>query len=49
MDLPAILQSIDDEISRLERARALLTGHAVPLKRGATPSGAEKRWAKEKE
>ena len=34
MDLEAIVQSIDAEITRLERARALLTGHTVPLKRG---------------
>lgn len=34
MDLEAIVQSIDAEITRLERARALLTGHTAPLKRG---------------
>ena len=34
MDLDAIVQSIDAEISRLERVRALLTGHTAPLKRG---------------
>jgi hypothetical protein len=34
MNLDAIVQSIDAEISRLEKARALLTGHTAPLKRG---------------
>ena len=34
MDLKAIVQDIDAEISRLEKARALLTGHTAPLKRG---------------
>jgi hypothetical protein len=34
MDLDAIVQEIDAEISRLEKARALLTGHTAPLKRG---------------
>jgi hypothetical protein len=34
MDLEAIVQSIDAEIERLEKARALLTGHTAPLKRG---------------
>jgi hypothetical protein len=34
MDLDAIVQSIDEEIDRLQRVRALLTGHTVPLKRG---------------
>jgi hypothetical protein len=34
MDLDAIMQSIDEEIDRLERARALLTGQTSPLKRG---------------
>jgi hypothetical protein len=34
MDLDAIVQSIDEEITRLEHVRALLTGHAAPLKRG---------------
>jgi hypothetical protein len=38
MDLPAIVQSIGDAISRLEKARALLTGHAAPLKRGMPPA-----------
>ena len=40
MDLDAIVQSIDAEISRLERVRALLTGHTAPLKRGFPRSGA---------
>jgi len=33
MKLDAIVQSIDEEIDRLERARALLTGQTSPLKR----------------
>ena len=38
MDLDAIVQSIDEEITRLEYARALLTGNAAPLKRGLPPA-----------
>jgi hypothetical protein len=38
MDLEAIVQDIDAEISRLEKVRALLTGHTAPLKRGFPPS-----------
>jgi hypothetical protein len=34
MDLKAIVQTIDAEISRLEKVRALLTDHTAPLKRG---------------
>jgi hypothetical protein len=34
MDLDAIVQDIDAEISRLEKVRALLTDHTAPLKRG---------------
>src|ERR1700679_767958 len=34
MDLEAIVRDIDAEISRLEKVRALLTGHTAPLKRG---------------
>jgi hypothetical protein len=34
MGFDAIVQGIDAEISRLEKARALLTGHIAPLKRG---------------
>jgi hypothetical protein len=34
MDIEAMVRSIDGEIARLEKARALLTGHTVPLKRG---------------
>jgi hypothetical protein len=37
MDLDAIVQDIDAEISRLEKVRALLTGHTTPLKRGMPP------------
>ena len=42
----AIVQRIDAEIERLQRARALLTGHTVPLKRGmpdAAPSEATRK------
>jgi hypothetical protein len=56
MDLDAIVQSIDAEISRLEKARALLTDHIAPLKRGRRMMSAEgrariveaqrKRWRK---
>ena len=38
MDLNAIVQSIEEEISRLEKGRALLTGHTAPRKRGVPPS-----------
>ena len=38
MDLDAIVQSIDDEIDRLQRVRSLLTGRTAPLKRGFPPS-----------
>jgi len=38
MGLDAIVQSIDDEIDRLQRLRSLLTGHTAPLKRGFPPS-----------
>jgi hypothetical protein len=38
MDIDALVQEIDAEISRLEKARALLTEHAAPLKRGFPPS-----------
>ena len=34
MDLKAIVQTIDEEIERLSKARALLTDHSAPLKRG---------------
>jgi hypothetical protein len=30
----AIVRSIDEEIERLQRARALVTGHTAPLNRG---------------
>ncbi len=38
MDLDGILQSIDEEIDRLQRVRSLLTGHTAPLKRGFPPN-----------
>jgi hypothetical protein len=34
MDADAIIQAIDEEIDRLAKTRALLTGHTAPLKRG---------------
>ena len=37
LDLDAIVQDIDAEVSRLEKVRALLTGHTAPLKRGMPP------------
>ena len=37
MDLTAVLEDIEAEISRLEKARALLTEHKEPLKRGRPP------------
>jgi hypothetical protein len=43
MDLEAIVQDIDAEISRLEKVRALLTEHTAPLKRGLPPSATRKR------
>jgi hypothetical protein len=57
MNTEAILQNLDAEISRLEKARALLTGHTAPLKRGVAPrvspegrariaAAQRKRWAK---
>jgi hypothetical protein len=36
-DLEAIVQNIDEEINRLEKVRALLSGHTTPLKRGFPP------------
>ena len=33
MDLDAIVQDVDAEVSRLEKARALLTGHTAPPRR----------------
>jgi hypothetical protein len=34
MNRDDIVQSIDEEIDRLQRARALMTGHTAPPKRG---------------
>jgi hypothetical protein len=34
MDTTTILQEIDAEITRLQQARGLLTGHTAPTKRG---------------
>jgi hypothetical protein len=38
MELEAIVRDNDAEISRLEKVRALLTGHTAPLKRGMPPT-----------
>jgi hypothetical protein len=38
MDTTEIIETIDAEIERLERARALLNGHTAPVKRGR-PTG----------
>jgi hypothetical protein len=38
MSLSEIVQSIDAEIERLSKARALLTGHTAPLKRAGAPA-----------
>ena len=46
MDLEAIVQNIDAEIARLEKARALLTGHTAPLK-GHKPSRKRKPMSAE--
>ena len=34
MDTDAIVRAIDAEMDRLAKARALLSGHTIPLKRG---------------
>jgi hypothetical protein len=34
MEIDAIVQAIDEEIDRLGKVRALLTGHTAHLKRG---------------
>jgi hypothetical protein len=34
LDTTQVVQAIDAEIERLSKARALLTGHTAPLKRG---------------
>ena len=44
MDLKLIVQTIDEEIERLQRARSLLTGYKAPLKkRGRPRNGAPAR------
>ena len=48
MNLDVIVQSIDEEIDRLQRARSLLTGHTPPLKRGlpdAAPARKRRRMS----
>jgi hypothetical protein len=34
MNRDAVVQALDEEITRLEKARAMLTGHTAPLKHG---------------
>jgi hypothetical protein len=34
MDVTGIVEAIDSEIHKLQQARAVLTGHTAPLKRG---------------
>ena len=59
MNIDEIMQTIDAEISRLEKVRALLTGHTAPLKRGKRSkmsaegrariaAAQRKRWAAKK-
>jgi hypothetical protein len=59
MNTDEIMQTIDAEISRLEKVRALLTEHTAPLKRGKrstmsaegrarVAAAQRKRWAKAK-
>jgi hypothetical protein len=60
MDVTAIVQGINAEISRLEKARTLLTGHTAPLKatkkrrtmsaegRARIAVAQKERWAKRK-
>jgi hypothetical protein len=38
MNTDEIVQTIDAEISRLEKVRALLSDHTAPLKRGFPPT-----------
>ena len=42
MDTEAIVQNLDAEIRRLEKARALLTGHTAPLKGGVGPTSSQR-------
>ena len=46
MDHDAIVQTLDEEISRLKKARALLTDHTTPLKRGV-PTGRRRMMSAE--
>jgi hypothetical protein len=59
MNTDEIMQTIDAEISRLEKVRALLAGHTAPLKRGKRSTmsaegrariaaAQRKRWAAKK-
>ena len=38
MDTKALVAELDAEIDLLQKTRALLTGHAAPLKRGRPPA-----------
>jgi len=59
MNTDEIMQTIDAEISRLEKVRSLLAGHTAPLKRGKRSTmsaegrariaaAQRKRWAAKK-
>jgi hypothetical protein len=43
MNIAALIEEIDAEIMRLEKARALLTEHTAPLKRGFAPTPTKRR------
>jgi hypothetical protein len=43
LELLAIVESIDSEIERLQRARALLNGHRTPLKSSTANETLERR------
>jgi hypothetical protein len=45
MNTTPIIQFIDEELARLEQAKAVLNGHTTPAKRGR-PIGSQARTAK---
>jgi hypothetical protein len=47
MNRDALVQALDEEITRLEKARALLTGHTAPLKRGMSPTSGRRKVSAE--
>jgi hypothetical protein len=47
MNRDALVQALDEEITRLEKARALLTGHTAPLKRGMSPMSGRRKVSAE--